>query len=95
MGLTRPQAVALVLEPHRTEALIPNLDTTKTVGLVTLPGAFVGVMLGGGSAVQAGAAQLLVLFGIMATQFLVVNIALVLVGRAKDLPDDLRSRLRP
>lgn len=95
VGLTRPQAVALVLEPHRTEALIPNLDTTKTVGLVTLPGAFVGVMLGGGSAVQAGAAQLLVLFGIMATQFLVVNIALVLVGRAKDLPDELRSRLRP
>lgn len=95
IGLPRRQAVALVLEPHRTEALIPNIDTTKTVGLVTLPGAFVGVLLGGGSAIQAGAAQLLVLFGIMATQFLTVNVALWLVGRGKDLPKDLRARLRP
>ncbi|GAA1703251.1 ABC transporter permease [Propioniferax innocua] len=95
IGLPRRQAVALVLEPHRTEALIPNIDTTKTVGLVTLPGAFVGVLLGGGSAIQAGAAQLLVLFGIMATQFLTVNVALWLVGRGKDLPEDLRTRLRP
>lgn len=95
LGLTRRQAVALVLEPHRNDALIPTLDTTRTVGLVTLPGAFVGVMLGGGSAVQAGAAQVLVLFGIMAAQFLVVNVALALVGRGRDLPDDLRARLRP
>jgi ABC-type iron transport system FetAB permease component len=36
------------------QALVPALDRTRTVGLVTLPGAFVDVQLGGGSAVQAG-----------------------------------------
>jgi putative ABC transport system permease protein len=32
---------------------------------VTLPGAFVGVLLGGGSPLQAGAVQLLVLVGLL------------------------------
>jgi hypothetical protein len=36
-----------------TNALLPNLDSTPTVGLVTLPGAFVGVPLSTGSAAQA------------------------------------------
>ena len=36
--------------------------------MVTLPGAFIGVMLGGGTPVQAATAQVLVLFGIMAAQ---------------------------
>lgn len=95
VGFSRAQAVALVLEHHRVEALVPILDNTRTVGLVTLPGAFVGVMLGGGTAIQAGAAQLLVSFGIMAAQFLVVAIGLWLIGRGKDLPADLAERLRP
>ena len=30
------------------EAIIPALDQTRTVGLVTLPGAYIGVLLGGG-----------------------------------------------
>jgi len=30
-------------------ALVPGLDQTRTVGLVTLPGAFVGVLLAGAS----------------------------------------------
>ncbi|WP_435154151.1 hypothetical protein [Micromonospora aurantiaca (nom. illeg.)] len=33
---------------------MPALDQTRTVGLVTLPGAFVGVLPGGGTAVGWG-----------------------------------------
>ena len=50
------------------EALIPGLDQVRTAGVVTLPGAFIGVLLGGGSPAQAAAAQVLVLMGIMAAQ---------------------------
>ena len=48
-------------------ALIPSVDQTKTTGLVTLPGAFVGAIFGGVSPLEAGQFQIVVLAGIMAT----------------------------
>lgn len=47
------------------EALVPSLDQTKTTGLVTLPGAFVGAIFGGVSPVEAGRFQIVVLAGLM------------------------------
>lgn len=47
-------------------ALIPSIDQTKTTGLVTLPGAFVGAIFGGISPLEAGRFQIVVLAGIMA-----------------------------
>ncbi|MBT2534175.1 ABC transporter permease [Arthrobacter sp. ISL-48] len=47
-------------------ALIPSTDQTKTTGLVTLPGAFVGAIFGGISPLEAGRFQILVLASIMA-----------------------------
>ena len=60
---------------------------------MTLPGAFVGVLLGGGTPVQAGAAQVLVLFGLLAAQILTVVVAHQLIRRARLLPSDLRASL--
>jgi len=48
--------------------LTPVLDQSRTVGLVTLPGAFIGVLLGGGSAIEAGTAQLLAVVGLLAAE---------------------------
>lgn len=95
IGLERPEVIGAVIERSRVEALVPNIDSTRTVGLVTLPGAFVGVLLGGGTPLQAGAAQVLVLFGILAAQFLTVAVATRLIQQARLLPADLRDRLRP
>lgn len=95
LGFQRHEAIELVTRRTVPDALVPNLDTTRTVGLVTLPGAFVGVLLGGGSALQAGAAQLLVLVGIMAGQNLTVVMANRLMRAGRLLPDDLRERLHP
>jgi putative ABC transport system permease protein len=95
VGLTRSAAIELVTETTAREALYPNLDQTRTVGLVTLPGAFIGVLLGGGSPVQAGAAQILVLIGIMAGQAVVVTVAHRLMMAHLLLPPDLKARLRP
>lgn len=94
LGLPVPVCVRLVISRHRPEALVPGLDQTRTVGLVTLPGAFVGVLLGGGSPAQAGAAQLLVLFGLLAGQTLVVVVGSSLIERGRLLPDDLRPATR-
>ncbi len=66
------QAIAESIHRRAPEALLPGLDQVKTTGVVTLPGAFIGVLLGGGSPVQAATAQALVLFGIMAAQTITV-----------------------
>jgi len=91
LGLPVRVATRLVIGRHRSEALVPGLDQTRTVGLVTLPGAFVGVLLGGGSPAQAGAAQLLVLVGLLAAQTLVVVVGSTLIERGLLVPEDLRQ----
>ncbi|MER8182771.1 ABC transporter permease [Kitasatospora sp. NPDC094015] len=90
-------ALALGFEPRdarleicRTAAatsLVPALDQTRTVGLVTLPGAFVGMLLGGATPVQAGAVQLFVLVALLLVESVAVVVVLELVGRGLLAPD--------
>lgn len=91
IGLPSPDAAYEVVGPTAREALIPSLDQTRTVGLVTLPGAFIGVLLGGGSAVQAGAAQLLVLIGVLAAQAITASVLLRLVAHGRLVRTDLAA----
>lgn len=93
LGLLPAQAIGEIIHRRAPEALLPGLDQVRTTGLVTLPGAFIGVMLGGGSPVQAATAQVLVLFGIMAAQTVTVAVAERLVAARVLLPDDLRGTL--
>lgn len=95
LGMMPDQAVRMVLNRIAAEPLVPNLDATRTVGLVTLPGAFVGVLLGGGSTLQAGASQLLVLIGIMAGQTITIAVANHLVAARRLLPTALKEKFHP
>ena len=88
-----PQAIEEIIHRRVPEALLPGLDQVRTTGLVTLPGAFIGVMLGGGTPVQAATAQVLVLFGIMAAQTITVVVAERLVAARRLLRSDLRAAL--
>lgn len=81
IGMLPRDAALEVCRPSAGQALMPALDQTRTVGLVTLPGAFVGVLLGGGSAVQAGATQLLVLIALLAVEAIAAAVTLELVAR--------------
>lgn len=87
LGLAPRAAVLFVIRPAAASALVPPLDQTRTVGLVTLPGAFVGVLLGGGTPLEAGAAQLLVLIGLLAAEMLAIWAVTELVGRGALLDD--------
>lgn len=93
LGLLPAQAIEEIIHRRSPEALLPGLDQVRTTGLVTLPGAFIGVMLGGGSPVQAATVQLLVLFGVMAAQAVTVVVAERLVEARRLLPADLRVSL--
>jgi putative ABC transport system permease protein len=81
LGFLSRDAALMVCRPTSRQALVPALDQTRTVGLVTLPGAFVGVLLGGGSAVQAGATQTLVLVALLAVEAVAVAVTVELVAR--------------
>ena len=80
LGFLPRDAALEVIRPSAGNALLPALDQTRTVGLVSLPGAFVGVMLGGGSAVQAGATQLLVLVALLAVEAIAAGVTVELVA---------------
>ncbi|MFF9347366.1 ABC transporter permease [Streptomyces sp. NPDC014734] len=83
LGLLDREARLEIARPAAADALLPGLDQTRTVGLVTLPGAFVGMLLGGASPVQAGAVQLFVLVALMAVQAVAVTVVLELVARGR------------
>ncbi|MEV0805978.1 ABC transporter permease [Micromonospora sp. NPDC050200] len=86
LGLLPRDAVLLVCRPAAGQALIPALDQTRTVGLVTLPGAFVGVLLGGASPLAAGVTQLFVLVGLLAVEVVAVVLTVELVARGRLRP---------
>jgi putative ABC transport system permease protein len=83
LGLTRRSGAVLVAREAAALALVPGLDQTRTVGLVTLPGAFVGVLLAGASPWQAAAAQLLVLISLLLVQAIAVSVTIELVGAGR------------
>ncbi|MEV0945365.1 ABC transporter permease [Rhodococcus sp. NPDC049939] len=66
LGATPRQATRELTRLAVHSALIPSTDQTKTTGLVTLPGAFVGAIFGGVSPLEAGRFQIVVLAAIMA-----------------------------
>ncbi|MFJ6405707.1 ABC transporter permease [Streptomyces hydrogenans] len=80
LGLTDRDARMEVARPAAADALIPGMDQTRTVGLVTLPGAFVGMLLGGASPWEAGAVQLFVLVALLLVQAVATAITLELVA---------------
>ncbi len=81
MGFGERDAVCLIVRHPAAEALLPPLDQTRTVGLVTLPGAFVGMLLGGAPVWQAGALQIVVLLALLAVEAAAVATVVELVAR--------------
>lgn len=62
LGVRAKDALRPYIRRAATTALIPVIDTTKTVGLITLPGAFTGMLIAGASPADAARVQLVVLF---------------------------------
>jgi len=81
LGLGERAAALEICRPAAGQALVPALDQTRTVGLVTLPGAFVGVLLGGASPVQAGVTQLVILVALLAVEAIAIGVVVELVAR--------------
>jgi putative ABC transport system permease protein len=80
LGATSREAVRSIARDSVVEALVPALDQTRTVGLVTLPGAFVGALLGGASAGDAAKFQIIVLIGLLCAEAITSTMLAYLLG---------------
>ncbi|HEY0215037.1 MAG TPA: ABC transporter permease [Cellulomonas sp.] len=79
LGATPRQSVTLLGRRAAARAIVPAVDQTRSAGLVTLPGAFVGLLLAGAEPWQAAELQVLVLVGMLAAE---ATAAAVLVALA-------------
>ncbi len=86
LGARPPRAHADIARESVRESLIPNLDQTKSTGLVTLPGAFVGALFGGASPSQAAHFQLVVLAGIALAMVVTAMVVTTMAARTPYLP---------
>ena len=81
LGATPSQAHEEIGHEAVRESLLPTLDQTKSTGLVTLPGAFVGALFGGASPIEAAQFQLVVLAGIALAMTVTGVVVSLMAGR--------------
>ena len=90
LGATPRQSTADLARTAVYAALIPSTDQTKTTGLVTLPGAFVGAIFGGVSPLAAGAFQITVLASVMAAGSITAVVVIRALAPVRVRPGALR-----
>lgn len=76
LGATSRQAVAPILNSSLRNAMIPLVDSTKTAGIVFLPGAMAGMIIGGADPLEAARLQMVVLYMLLGS----VSIAAIIAG---------------
>jgi UDP-glucose/iron transport system permease protein len=90
LGATSTQAVLPMAQRASARALVPAIDQTRNVGLVVLPGAYVGLLLGGATPLEAGRVQLLVLVGLLAAEtvsaVVVTRLLAPILGSVRPVP---------
>lgn len=88
LGATPRQSVLSSVREAASTALVPATDQTRTTGLVTLPGAFVGAVFAGASTIDAAQFQLLVLAAVLCAGALAVALSTWFFGAPKTIPID-------
>lgn len=86
LGATPRRAARDAMRAAASTALVPSTDQTRTTGIVTLPGAFVGALFGGAAPVEAAAFQLVVLAGVLAAGAVTVLLVTWRWGAPKVVP---------
>jgi putative ABC transport system permease protein len=76
LGATSRQAVTPIIRTALQRAMIPLIDSTKTTGIIFLPGAMVGMIIAGADPLAAARLQIVVLYMLLGS----VSIAAILVG---------------
>ena len=82
LGLDRPQIVRFLAPQTARTSLIPQIERTKVVGLIALPGAMTGLLLAGVDPIEAVVIQLLVMYLVLGTAAVCVIAVVTAITRA-------------
>jgi putative ABC transport system permease protein len=88
LGVPARTALAPTVRQAVATGLIPAIDQTRSVGLVTLPGTFVGLLLGGASPGEAARVQLTVLLTLLGVQVVAALVVATLLSRGLTRPGE-------
>lgn len=81
LGATGQQAAMPIVRRSVRAAMVPIIDTTKTVGLIKLPGAMTGMILAGASPMEAVQLQLIVMYMLVGASAFTGLVAAYLTAR--------------
>lgn len=92
LGFHAKQASMYVVREAVRVALLPHIERTKVVGLVSLPGAMTGLLIAGVDPIDAVVIQLVVMFLVLGTVAMSTTVVAVITARDSFTPD---QRLKP
>ncbi len=90
LGFGPGQIVRFMAPRAARSAIVPQVERTKVVGLIALPGAMTGLLLAGVAPVDAVIIQLLVMYLVLGTATLCIVVVVVTIVRAA-VTVDLRA----
>jgi len=89
MGMTGGHITRDQTRAASRSALIPQIERTKVVGLIALPGAMTGLLLAGVEPIDAVLVQLVVMYAVLGSVVVAATTVIVVMGR-RALTADLR-----
>ena len=92
LGLNAKQSARFVVREAARVALLPQIERTKVVGLVALPGAMAGLLIAGVDPKDAVVIQLVVMFLVLGTVAVSATVVALVTARNSFTPD---QRLEP
>ena len=87
LGLHARQSSLFVVREATRVAILPQIERTKVVGLVALPGAMTGLLIAGVAPIEAVAIQLIVMFLVLGTVAVSATVVAVVTARNSFTPD--------
>ena len=96
LGLGRRQVVRFMAPRAAKASIVPQVERTKVVGLIALPGAMTGLLLAGVDPIDAVIVQLVVMYLVLgAVSVAVIVVVTVIAKRALTTDLRLESWIRP
>jgi putative ABC transport system permease protein len=92
LGFHANQASMYIVREAVRVALLPHIERTKVVGLVSLPGAMTGLLIAGVDPIDAVVIQLVVMLLVLGTVAMSTTVVAVITARGSFTPD---QRLKP
>ena len=88
LGMTSSAAGRFLTQGAVRRALIPQIERTKVVGLIALPGAMTGMLLAGADPISAVLVQIVIMYLILGSVAIAVVAVVTVIATQAFTPDD-------